>query len=366
MLIAISLLLVSWGNQGHKIISAYAFLSFNEEMSQFNEWKQFLVDHSSDADYRRDDIPAEGPKHYIDIDNYPEFVSNGKIAQDWQQLVMDHDYSFVMDNGTLPWATIATYDSLVVCFERRDWERAKIFAADLGHYVADGHMPMHITINYDGKLTGNSGIHSLYETSMIGAYSGSLQYPGDTLEIVENVSDYVFSYIYQNYPYVDSVLLADTYARTVSPVTTTAAYKAALWSKTGTFTIRLFSEASHKIAVLFYTAWVKAGRPLITGGTYNPNTAISFPETGVILNQVYPNPVKSLGSISYSIRKSTHVILEIVDSAGKSIDTLVNCYSQPGEYTSSWAASPLSPGIYFIVLKTDGHPLSQRFSIASE
>ncbi len=279
---------------------------------------------------------------------------------------MNHDYSFVMDNGTLPWATIATYDSLVACFERRDWERAKIFAADLGHYVADGHMPMHITINYDGKLTGNSGIHSLYETSMIGTYSGSLQYPGDTLEIVENVSDYVFSYIYQNYPYVDSVLLADTYARTVSPVTTTAAYKAALWSKTGTFTIRLFSEASNKLAVLFYTAWVKAGRPLISGGSYNPNTSVTEPVAGVLLNQVFPNPVTNQAGINYSISKSSFVLLEIVDSSGKSIDTLVNCFSQPGEYSANWAATSLSSGIYYVVLKTEGHQVSQRFCIATE
>lgn len=112
-LIVFSLILISWGGVGHKIISAYTFLSFNREMEQFADWKSFLVDHSSNADYRRNTDSYEGPKHYVDIDNYPEFKSNGKIAQDPYKIVAQHGTNFVVDNGILPWATIASYGSQI-------------------------------------------------------------------------------------------------------------------------------------------------------------------------------------------------------------------------------------------------------------
>jgi hypothetical protein len=40
-------------------------------------------------------------------------------------------------------------------------------AADIGHYVADMHQPLHLTRNYNGQLTGNYGIHARYEGQMI-------------------------------------------------------------------------------------------------------------------------------------------------------------------------------------------------------
>ncbi len=364
--IALSLILISWGNQGHKIISAYAFLSFNEEMSQFNDWKSFLVDHASDPDYRRSNDPYEGPKHYLDIDNYPEFVSDGKIAQSWFDVVALHNYDFVIGNGTLPWATVATYDSLKTCFERRDWAKAKVFAADLGHYVADGFMPMHITNNYDGKLTGNDGIHSLYETSMLSVYAAQIDYEGDSLDVVDNVSDYVFNYIYRNYPYVDSVLTADDYARSVSSVTTSSAYKAALWEKTGKFTVLLFEEASHSIAELFYTAWVKAGRPLISGGFYyNDVTSVSA-LGGVELDHVFPNPASSNAEIRYSLDKPTRVKLDIIDTLGRTLITLADFDAQPGKHSCRWGNESLANGSYFVRLKTDELQLVRRMILTRE
>jgi len=366
VVIALSLMLISWGNQGHKIISAFAFLSFNEEMSQFNDWKSFLVDHASDPDYRRSNDPYEGPKHYLDIDNYPEFVSEGKIAHDWLSVVSQHNYDFVIDNGTLPWATVATYDSLRTCFERRDWAKAKVFAADLGHYVADGFMPMHITINYDGKMTGNDGIHSLYETSMLGVYASQIVYEGDAPKLVENVSDYVFDYIYRNYPYVDSVLIADDYARSVSSSTTSSEYKAALWEKTEKFTVALFKEASHSVADLFYTAWVKAGRPLISGGFYYTDVPSVSVIGGVKLNHVFPNPASTSAEIRYSLDKATKVKLEIIDTLGQTMITLADFDAQPGEYSCRWGNESLANGSYFVRLKTDELQLVRRMVLTKE
>lgn len=121
-------------------------------MSQFNVWVSLLAEHASDADIRKAWDPTEGPKHYIDIDNYPEFLNTGHIPTTLDSVIALHGNDFVYDNGILPWATLTTFDSLQACFEREDWDNAVLFAADLGHYIADGHMPMHITRNYNGQL----------------------------------------------------------------------------------------------------------------------------------------------------------------------------------------------------------------------
>ena len=145
---------MSWGYNGHYKINQSAPLSFNAEMEQFMAWAVTLSQHASDADYRKDEDPSDGPKHYIDIDNYSEFIATGRIPQTYDSVMALHGYGFVIAQGILPWATLTTYDSLVAAFTRFDWEKAVLLASDLGHYVADGHNPLHITRNYDGDFTG--------------------------------------------------------------------------------------------------------------------------------------------------------------------------------------------------------------------
>jgi hypothetical protein len=206
-LIVFSFLLISWGGTGHIAITQNASYSFNEEMQLFTDWLPYLTAHSSDADDRKSWDPNEGIKHYIDIDNYPEFVSNGAISQSMNELIALHGQSEVDDNGILPWTTIQTYDSLVFYLKLNNWDKAKYYAADLSHYVADGHMPLHITKNYNGQFTGSTGIHSRYESTMINYRIGQINYTGESIAPIANVSDYVFNYMYAHYKYVDSILL---------------------------------------------------------------------------------------------------------------------------------------------------------------
>ncbi|HEC42274.1 MAG TPA: hypothetical protein ENI20_05545 [Bacteroides sp.] len=170
----LSVLFLSWGWKGHRLIGTNTMLFLNEEMSQFSHWPELLSAHASDADYRKGSDPDEGPRHYLDIDNYPEFDSTGRIPSTLDSIYLIHHPNFVEDQGYLPWATETTYDSLKACFQRGDWDKAVLVAADLGHYVGDAHMPLHITRNYNGKFTGNDGIHSRYESDMIEAFSDKI------------------------------------------------------------------------------------------------------------------------------------------------------------------------------------------------
>jgi hypothetical protein len=342
-----ALLFGSWGYTGHYNISQRAALSFNAQMAQFAPWAEILADHASDADERKSVDPDEGPRHYIDIDNYSTFISTGRIPQTLDSVILLYGNSFVYDQGVLPWATLKTYDSLIACFTREDWDQAVLFASDLGHYVADGHMPLHITRNYDGQYTGNNGIHSRYESKMINAYIGQITYNGEPAQNISNINQYVFDYIYHNYTYVDSVILADDYAKTFSTNTNSQAYKQALWEYSQGFTNTLFKNASHALADLIYSAWVEAGSPVMSPDGLNDKTTNPL----AMQLQNAPNPFSYETHISFTLNNSREVKLEVKNAAGQTIAVLAKTYLSQGTHTSTWHAADYPSGIYFLVLQ---------------
>jgi len=345
-LIGLSFVLISWGGTGHRKISQASGLSFNIEMAQFNTWIVFLTSHASDADYRKSSDPTEGVKHYIDIDNYNEFIITGRIPQTLDSAVAIYGASFVNYNGVLPWATITTFDSLKSCFERRDWDKAMFFAADLGHYVADGHMPLHITKNYDGRDSGNSGIHSRYESTMINAYISQFIYEGQETVEIQDVNKYIFDYLYSSYVFVDSVLLADDDAKKVNSNTYSTEYKQALWNETKGFTIPLFSNASHAISELIYTAWLQAGSPLIvTNHVFDHEAERTFS-----LEQIAPNPIRNSTQITFNLTQKCDVLLQILSPTGQLITTLAQGQKEKGSYSIVWKPRNLQSGIYYVRL----------------
>jgi len=349
-----SILFIGWGNVGHRIINTRTSLSVTPVMSFWGNWSDSLAAHGSDADNRKSSDPNEAPKHYIDIDNYPEFISNGYISQSFDSLVLQHGYSFVMDQGILPWAIMKTFDSLQTAFQNYQFHKAMLFAADLGHYVGDMHMPLHITMNFNGQLTGQTGVHSRYESTMIGNYSTQIIYTGDSLIYINDVSDFVFSTLYSNYSYVDSVLKCDSLAKAFAGNTNSTAYYSKLWELSKGFTIKLFKDASYKLTCLIYTAWLNAGSPVSVEDENYIKSPITFN-----LYQNYPNPFNPSTIIKYTISNVTlsgvegsRVQLKIYDVLGNEISTLVDEEKPAGNYEIKFNASTLSSGIYFYKLQT--------------
>lgn len=283
--LVLCLVMLSWGYLGHQNINYKAPVCLPTAMTGFGVWTDSLSIHGSDADNRKSSDSNEGPRHYIDIDNYSEFIAKKRIASTYDSIVKIHGVNFVISNGTLPWATRVAYDSLKNAFKKHQWHNAMLYASDLGHYVADGHMPLHITSNYDGAQTGQNGIHSRYESTMVANYISLLtNYSATSAQTVPNVNLYIMNYIYKNQLYVDSVLKADTYATTSAGNSTSTQYYTALWTKTR-FTTTLFKNASRALADLIYSAWVEVGSPVYGSKLLNGvNPAVDNNLS------VYPNP----------------------------------------------------------------------------
>jgi hypothetical protein len=260
-LLIIGFLFINWGYQGHYKISSSITCFFPKEMSQFKIWSQLLSQHSADADERKKTDRSEGRKHFIDVDNYSDFVKNHKIIENYDSAVIVYGNEFINKNGTLPWVTDSTYHSLVHYMKVKEWKQAILTASDLGHYVGDGFMPLHITNNYNGGLTNQKGIHARYESDMIEKYLNEIKYDSSEISPVKDVRSYIFNYLYHNYMYKDSVLMADKAAFEQANNSYSDSYYQYLWKYTKDYTIQLFKNASKTTAELIYTAWIEAGKP---------------------------------------------------------------------------------------------------------
>ena len=345
IIILSAFLFIGWGYVGHRIINYNTILSAHPQMEFFETWADSLKAHASDADIRKSWDPNEGPKHYIDIDNYPEFIATGTIPQDFDSLVAIHGISFVMDQGILPWAILAAADSLESLFTLGNMHEAMLVASDLGHYIGDAHMPLHITRNYNGQYTNQYGVHSRYESNLIGNFQSQIVYEGDSLQYIDNLSDFIFNMLYENYQYVDSVLYADSVAYAFAGYNYNTNYYNKFWELASNFTIHLFRNASYGLTCVIYTAWINSG---VTNVISDEGSGLP---SGYFLAQNYPNPFNPSTNIQYRVSGNSQVILKVYDILGNEVRTLVNEYRSAGIYEVEFDASLLPSGIYFYSLK---------------
>jgi hypothetical protein len=74
--------------------------------------------------------------------------------------------------------------------------------------------------------------------------------------------------------------------------------------------------------------------------------------SGLTLGQNYPNPVRDMTTINFSIAAHSSVSLKIYDLMGREVETLVSSDLPPGEHQINFDASRLSHGVYVYILRT--------------
>jgi hypothetical protein len=255
--------LCSWGEKAHRKINSSCVEFFPRELNQLKLWAPILADHGSDADVKKRTDKTEFVKHFIDIDNYDDFNRKHRIEEDFETAYLKYGIEKIKKEGTLPWATDSTYNALVLNFKSENWNQAVLTAADLGHYVGDGFMPLHIAANYDGQLSAQTGIHRRYEETMIDRHVDGIKFNLSPCHKISKVQSYIFNYLYANHSYVPLLLQTDKNAFIMAGEQYNEVYFESLWNNSNSFTIKLLEESSNATAALIYTAWLEAGKPKI-------------------------------------------------------------------------------------------------------
>lgn len=254
-----------WGYAVHRLINRNAVSNLPPEFTPFGQWANDLESLATEADERKCCVPGENIRHYIDIDDYTDFF-NGSFPHDYGDAVARYGLSRIESNGTGPWALEESYDQLVSFFEAGDWSGAVAAAADIGHYAADLHQPLHLTTNHDGRETGQNGIHSRFESRLTGRHMESFTpFPGPA-PLLDNPVARAFEWIDAIYPGVAVILSADLVAKTEAGGSTSSdVYYDSMWEQLNQDTWFWIGEASRDVASLWYTAWVEAGSPVLPG-----------------------------------------------------------------------------------------------------
>jgi len=334
----------AWGWETHRYINENAVDYLPPEMDFFEEYRDYLREHSTDPDV--DDLP--GYYHYIDIDYYTEFFE-GTFPHDWEEAVDQYGYDVITDNGTVPWVIELWTDSLTILMDDGEWETVWQLAAELGHYVADSHEPLHLTLNYNGQLTGNYGIHSRYETHMINPHLSELPLPDSTSNYWSSVIDSVFRYIDEIYPYVNEIIAADDLAAGQDPNYNSTYYNL-LWDELDSLTISVIHCAIVDLASIWQTAWINAGSP-----TLSFINKQSIPNV-YVLDQNHPNPFNPTTTLRYDLPEDAMVNITIYDMIGGQVKILINGKQSAGYKSLQWNATnnlgqSVSAGLYLYMIQ---------------
>lgn len=89
--------------------------------------------------------------------------------------------------------------------------------------------------------------------------------------------------------------------------------------------------------------------------TENPDLPVDFD-----LSQNYPNPFNPSTNIQFSLPESSDLKLEVFNSIGMHVATLIDEQRGAGRYTVSFNANALSSGMYFYRLIANGKTIATK------
>jgi hypothetical protein len=343
----------AWGWQTHRYINEKAVDYLPPEMDFFQDYQSYISSHATDPD--SDNLP--GYYHYIDIDYYDDFFA-GTFPHNWDDAVAQYGYSVLIDYGTVPWVIEEWTDSLSSLMSSGQWDDVWQIAAELGHYVADSHQPLHLTLNYNGQSSGNYGIHSRYETQMMNSHLADIPIMDSSSVYWNSVIDSTFRYIGDIYPYVSDILDADDLASDQDPNQNSTYYNI-LWEELDSMTIEVVHSAIIDLASIWHTAWVNAGTP-----TLSIQQEKSIPSS-ITIHPNFPNPFNPSTTLHYDLSEPTPITLAIHDITGHRVKTLFEGEQTSGYKSIQWNAANddgvnLPAGIYFYTIRSGNISISQK------
>src|SRR5688572_19928914 len=206
----------AWGFETHKFIVARAIDLLPEPLRPFFEANRaFIVERSIDPDlWRSAGFSEEPPNHFLDFDAYGAFPFND-LPRDYDAALKKHGIDKLKENGLVPWRTQEMAGRLIRGFEalhkNGQYARSDIrfFSAIIGHYVADAHVPLHAVLNYNGQLTGQTGLHNRWEDELFLRYQKQLVLKPGPLRLIKSERDFVFDALLESSQLVPGVLAAD-------------------------------------------------------------------------------------------------------------------------------------------------------------
>jgi hypothetical protein len=236
---------------------------------------QYITENAVNPDKRRYAVAGEAPRHYIDLDVYSHNTRH-TMPHSWHEAVATYSEDTLMAYGIVPWQINFMKHQLTEAFKEKNVKRILRVSADMGHYIADAHVPLHTTENYNGQLTNQHGIHGLWESRLPEIFSGDYNYFVGTAQYIDNPQEKAWQAVMSSHLALDSVLGFERELTKRFPEDKKYSFEQRGGITTKVYS-KAFSGAYHQmlsgqverrlqasikmVADMWYTSWVDAGQP---------------------------------------------------------------------------------------------------------
>jgi hypothetical protein len=267
----------AWGAAGHRYIMRHAIDLLPPAIKPFfDHFRDELVMRVTDPDLWRNAGWEDDPNHFLDL-GVPEFgpYPFAALPREYGAAIEKFGMATLKRDGMLPWREQEEAGNLRRAMEgfKRNSAYAPsdtvLFAAVAAHYLQDATQPLHATNNYDGQMTGQSGLHARFETTLFERVQASLVVAPAAPSPMPSARDAVFDALLASYQLVPAVLAADK-AAAQGRETYDASYYEKLFTGTRSILERQIAAAITATAALIEGAWEQAGRPDLKTETPRP------------------------------------------------------------------------------------------------
>ena len=287
VLAIIAVTTASWGFLVHKTVHQLAVYELPASLSPFfYQNMEYLVNNAPRPDVRRNQDSTEATKHFIDLEMFGKDAVR-KMPEDWASAVKPYSEDSLLKYGYVPYHIVYMKGKLTEAFKAGNKDSILFYATDMGHYIGDANVPLHVTSNYDGQLTNQKGLHSLWESVIPEMeLSGYTLYSNHKATYLKNPSHAIWEAIRRS-----ASLLPDLFAKEKEvSAGFTEAQKYTVQTRRGkeyknyspefakAYAMALKTSINEQmihsadlVADFWYTSWVDAGKPDLSGITPNWN-----------------------------------------------------------------------------------------------
>jgi len=265
---------LAWGFEVHKTINRHAVFTLPYPLFTFyKKHIGYITEAATHPDKRRYVVEGEAANHYIDLDYYDDARL---LPRSLDKAIAIHGKAFVHAHGIIPWHIACAKKLLTAAFRQQNIPKILRISADLGHYIADAHVPLHTTKNYNGQFTNQEGIHGLWETRLPTLFKKHYNFFVGTATYIKDVQKSIWEAVCHAHELVDMVLNLERQLSSDFPIGQKFCFE-----KQGTMLKKVYSEAYAKayhdllngqveaqmrssikmVGDIWFTCWSDAGKP---------------------------------------------------------------------------------------------------------
>ena len=239
----------------------------------------FITNHAVDPDMRRYAVAQEGARHYIDIDHYGQYPSNG-LPRKWDDARVKFSEDSLQDHGIVPWWVQTMLYRLTGAFKEKNQVKILKLSAEIGHYIADAHVPLHANSNHNGQYTNQQGIHGFWESRVPELLADKeWDFFIGNADYIKDPGNFIWQRVLESAAAADTVLRYEKELSEQFPPDQkfsfenrngivvrqySSAFTKAYDLKLKGMVERRMRMAIYSVASFWYTAWVNAGQPDLT------------------------------------------------------------------------------------------------------